>query len=136
MAVSKVILNGTTLIDVTQKTVSADNLLLGETALKNDGTDVVGTYQGGGSTTLVHISFGVGVGSFVYYVDSNNEIQQWSTGQPLEDSFEKYCISGSMLVFLCKKQTSIVSSVTNATLVDSVDWSSGTYRCLEVYQVD
>lgn len=33
-----------TWIDVTQKTVAAGNLLSGETALKNDGTDVVGTY--------------------------------------------------------------------------------------------
>lgn len=44
MAYSKVILNGTTLMDVTQKTVDASNLLSGYTALKNDGTDVTGTY--------------------------------------------------------------------------------------------
>lgn len=44
MAYSKVILNGTTLIDVTQKTVDASNLLSGYTALKNDGTNVTGTY--------------------------------------------------------------------------------------------
>lgn len=44
MAYSKVILNGTTLIDVTQKTVDANNLLSGYTALKNDGTNVTGTY--------------------------------------------------------------------------------------------
>ena len=43
MAYSKVILNGTTLIDVTQKTVTASTLLQGETALKNDGTDITGT---------------------------------------------------------------------------------------------
>lgn len=43
MAVAKVILNGTTLIDVTQKTVTASTLLQGETALKNDGTDITGT---------------------------------------------------------------------------------------------
>ena len=45
MAYSKVILNGTTLIDVTQKTVDASNLLSGYTALKNDGTNVTGTYE-------------------------------------------------------------------------------------------
>lgn len=45
MAYSKVILNGTTLIDVTQKTVAADKLLNGYTALKNDGTDIVGAYD-------------------------------------------------------------------------------------------
>lgn len=55
MAYSKVILNGTTLMDVTQKTVAADKLLSGYTALKNDGTNITGTYSGGGgggSSTL------------------------------------------------------------------------------------
>lgn len=44
MAYSKVVLNGTTLIDLTQKTVTAANMLNGITALKNDGTDITGTY--------------------------------------------------------------------------------------------
>lgn len=43
MAVSKVILNGDTLIDVTQKTVDSENMLSGTTALKNDGTNVTGS---------------------------------------------------------------------------------------------
>lgn len=43
MAVSKVILNGTTLMDVTQDTVAADKLLQTYTATKNDGTKVTGT---------------------------------------------------------------------------------------------
>lgn len=43
-SVSKVVLNGDTLIDVTQKTVDSGNLLYGETALKNDGTGVTGEY--------------------------------------------------------------------------------------------
>ena len=43
MAYSKVILNGTTLIDVTQDTVTADKLLQTYTATKNDGTKVTGT---------------------------------------------------------------------------------------------
>lgn len=44
MAVSKVILNGTTLIDVTDDTVNASNLLSGITATRNDGVEVTGTY--------------------------------------------------------------------------------------------
>lgn len=44
MAVSKVILNGTTLIDVTQDTVDTVNLLSGETATKNSGVKVTGAY--------------------------------------------------------------------------------------------
>lgn len=44
MATAKVILNGTTLMDVTADTVATDNLLSGETATKNDGTSIVGAY--------------------------------------------------------------------------------------------
>lgn len=44
MAVSKVILNGTTLMDVTQKTVTSATMLDGYTALKNDGTSITGEY--------------------------------------------------------------------------------------------
>lgn len=44
MAVSKVILNGTTLIDVTNDTVAANNLLSGETATGADGEAVTGAY--------------------------------------------------------------------------------------------
>lgn len=43
MAVSKVILNGTTLMDVTQDTVSAETLLQTYTAHKNDGSQITGT---------------------------------------------------------------------------------------------
>lgn len=43
MAVSKVILNGTTLIDVTQDTVSAETLLQTYTAHKNDGSQITGS---------------------------------------------------------------------------------------------
>ena len=43
MGVSKVILNGTTLIDVTQDTVTANKLLYNETATGADGESVVGT---------------------------------------------------------------------------------------------
>lgn len=44
MAISKIILNGVTQMDVTQDTVAANNLLQGETATKNDGSPVVGAY--------------------------------------------------------------------------------------------
>lgn len=42
MAVSKVVLNGTTLIDTTDKTVTNASMLSGVTALKNDGTTATG----------------------------------------------------------------------------------------------
>ena len=52
MAVSKVILNGTTLIDTTQKTVTSASMLSGTTALKNDGTDITGSITSKSSSDL------------------------------------------------------------------------------------
>lgn len=52
MAVAKVILNGTTLIDTTQKTVTAGSMLNGVTALKNDGTDITGNIASKSSSDL------------------------------------------------------------------------------------
>ena len=52
MAVSKVILNGDTLIDVTQKTVTSASMLSGTTALKNDGTDITGSIASKTSSDL------------------------------------------------------------------------------------
>ena len=52
MAVAKVILNGTTLIDTTQKTVTAGSMLNGVTALKNDGTGITGSIASKTSSDL------------------------------------------------------------------------------------
>ena len=52
MAVAKVILNGATLIDTTQKTVTAASMLNGITALKNDGTDITGSITSKTSSDL------------------------------------------------------------------------------------
>lgn len=42
MAISKITINGEVHMDVTGKTVDADKMLDGITALKNDGTNVTG----------------------------------------------------------------------------------------------
>ena len=52
MAVAKVILNGTALIDTTQKTVTAGSMLNGVTALKNDGTGITGSIASKTSSDL------------------------------------------------------------------------------------
>ena len=49
MAFSKIILNGTTLIDVTNDTVATDNLFTGYTATGADGLPVIGSATGGGT---------------------------------------------------------------------------------------
>lgn len=45
MAISKIILNGVTQMDVTGDTVAGSNLLSGYQATKNDGTKVTGTFN-------------------------------------------------------------------------------------------
>lgn len=52
MAISKIILNGVTQMDVTQDTVASSNLLSGYTATKNDGTKVNGAYVPPSAPTL------------------------------------------------------------------------------------
>ena len=52
MAIAKVILNGVTQMDVTQKTVDANKMLSGTTALKNDGTDITGSIESKTSSDL------------------------------------------------------------------------------------
>ncbi len=47
MAISKIILNGVTQMDVTQDTVASSNLLSGYTATKNDGTKINGSIVDG-----------------------------------------------------------------------------------------
>ena len=47
MAISKIILNGVTQMDVTQDTVASANLLSGYTATKNDGTKINGSIADG-----------------------------------------------------------------------------------------
>jgi hypothetical protein len=47
MAISKIILNGVTQMDVTQDTVASSNLLSGYTATKNDGTKINGSIING-----------------------------------------------------------------------------------------
>ena len=48
MAVSKIVVNGITQMDVTQDTVVADKLAEGYTAHRNDGVQITGTMSGGG----------------------------------------------------------------------------------------
>ncbi len=52
MAISKIILNGVTLMDVTVDTVNSSNLTTGEQATRNDGEKVTGTFEPGGSFTI------------------------------------------------------------------------------------
>ena len=56
MAISKIILNGVTQMDVTQDTVASANLLSGETATGADGNQVVGAYVPASAPTIESLS--------------------------------------------------------------------------------
>lgn len=74
MAISKIILNGTTLMDVTGDTVAPNKLLLNETATRNDGTKITGTLSSSSLPTVdmewvnVYSKWQAG-----YYYDPDND---------------------------------------------------------------
>lgn len=100
MAISKITLNGVTQMDVTQKTVTANTMLNGVTALKNDGTDIAGNiqsktssdltvsgatvtapagnYQSAASKTIPNADVTVGDPSFAYTTESG--ARKWGFG--------------------------------------------------------
>lgn len=53
MAVNKVVYDGTTLIDLTGITVTADTLAKGTTAVDKSGTQITGTMESGGSDVSI-----------------------------------------------------------------------------------
>lgn len=76
MAFSKIIFNGTTLMDVTQDTVAAGNLLQGETATGADGEQVTGAYVPGGEAGQEDITIDAGV----VFIDYDGIIvEEWET---------------------------------------------------------
>lgn len=106
MAISKIILNGVTQMDVTQDTVEADKLLTGYTATGADGEKITGIYSGGGgggsswtllgettfsfsrtSTSAATISAGFNVGRQIWTPYSLIVIQVRDTAGPRNGYF-------------------------------------------------
>lgn len=82
MAIAKVILNGVTQMDVTQKTVTANTMLNGTTALKNDGTDVTGNIASKTSSDLTVSGATVTAPAGMYASSASASIPWASTGRP------------------------------------------------------
>lgn len=112
MAVSKVILNGVTLIDTTDKTVAVDKLLDGYTALKNDGTSITGSYVAPiGELAILFTQAG-----FVSSVSPNDfAISSDSSGNNVINSAEP----GDTIYFVNKK----TSGTTYIEIWDGYTWS-------------
>ena len=82
MAVSKVILNGSTLIDTTDKTVTAGSMLSGITALKNDGTTATGSIATKTSSNLTASGATVTAPAGYYASDASKSVASGTAGTP------------------------------------------------------
>lgn len=82
MAFSKVTLNGDTLMDVTQKTVTAATMLSGTTALKNDGTGITGTIASKSSSDLTASGATVTVPAGYYSTQAIKSVASGSATTP------------------------------------------------------
>lgn len=82
MAVSKVILNGNTLMDTTQKTVTAASMLNGITALKNDGTDITGSIASKTSSDLSASGDTITAPAGYYASSASKAVASGSAGTP------------------------------------------------------
>lgn len=82
MAIAKVILNGVTQMDTTQKTVTAGSMLSGTTALKNDGTDITGSIATRTSSNM-SVSGGTVTAQAGYYAsDTSKSVASGTAGTP------------------------------------------------------
>ena len=83
MAYSKVIVNGDTIMDVTQDTVTASNLLYSIVATKNDGTKVVGTIQTTGTGGLTVSGPTVTAGAGYYATSTSTTVSSGTVNNPI-----------------------------------------------------
>lgn len=86
MAIAKVILNGVTQMDTTQKTVTAGSMLSGTTALKNDGTDITGSIATRTSSNM-SVSGGTITAQAGYYAsDTSKSVSNMTLPSSLSNS--------------------------------------------------
>lgn len=104
MAIAKVILNGETQMDVTQKTVTAGSMLSGTTALKNDGTDITGNIASKTSSDMTVSGATVTAPAGYYASAASKSVASGSTGTP---TASKGTVSNHSV--------SVTPSVTNTT---------------------
>ena len=82
MAISKIILNGVTQMDVTSDTVTAAKLLSGETATKNDGTKVTGSIASKTSSDLTASGATVTAPAGYYASNASKSVASGTAGTP------------------------------------------------------
>lgn len=83
MAISKIVFNGVTQMDVTQKTVEANKMPNGITALKNDGTDIVGNIPSKSSSDLIVSGATVTAPAGLYMSSATKTVDSGAEGTPI-----------------------------------------------------
>ena len=104
MAFAKIVQDGTTLIDLTQDTVTAASMLSGVTAHKNDGTSVTGTIATKTSSNMTVSGATVTAPAGYYASDASKSVASGTAGTP---SAFKEPVSNHAI--------SVTPSVTNTT---------------------
>lgn len=92
MAISKIILNGVTQMDVTGKTVTSASMRNGVTALKNDGTDVIGTIP---DMTLPSASSSTSSGTAKATITPTSSAQYLNIPEGYNDTAQFYTIAAA-----------------------------------------
>ena len=117
--------NGTTWIDVTQKTVTAGSMLSGITSLKNDGTDITGNIASKTSSDLTVSGATVTVPAGYYSSNANKSVASGTAGTPIAT---KGTVSNH--------QVSITPSVTNTTGYITGSTKTGTAVTVTVSELE
>lgn len=125
MAVSKVILNGNTLIDTTDKTVTSGGMLSGVTALKNDGTSITGNITTKTSSDLTASGATVTAPAGYYASSASKSVASGSAGTP---TATKGAVSNHSI--------SVTPSVTNTTGYITGSTINGTAVAVNVTELE
>lgn len=130
MAIAKIILNGVTQIDVTQKTVTSASMLSGTTALKNDGTDISGSIATKTSSDLTASGATVTVPAGYYASNASKSVSSGSATTPATSITANPTISVNSTTGLITASVSGSKSVTPTVSAGYV--SSGTSGTISV----
>lgn len=123
MAFSKIIFNGTTLMDVTQDTVAAGNLLQEETATGADGEQVTGAYvPGGGGEPQTEPTIENGV---IFMDYDGTIVEEWEAAD----------VSGKSALPSNPSHTGLTAQGWNWSLSDIKTYMNGYPRILTVGQM-
>lgn len=124
MAISKIILNGVTQMDVTGKTVTSASMRNGITALKNDGTDITGSIQ---DMTLPSAASSTSSGTAKATITPTSSAQYLNIPAGYNDTAQFYTIAaasgGSSWTKVAEKTVTASTTSTTASTVE--EWSTG-----------